>query len=170
MGAQVNVDERDRSARRVMDALRRIVRALRLFDRSAEQRVGLSGARVFVLQILADGGRMSMTELARRTQTDPSSVSVVAGKLAGRKLVVMKPSAADGRSREISITGAGRAMLRRVPEAAQSRLIAGLLGMRAREREHLARQMETLAERMGADDATMFFEDDNKARRTKKGS
>jgi DNA-binding MarR family transcriptional regulator len=113
---------------------------------------------------------MSMTELARRTQTDPSSVSVVAGKLAGRKLVVMKPSAADGRSREISMTGAGRAMLRRVPEAAQSRLIAGLLGMRAREREHLARQMETLAERMGADDATMFFEDDNKARRTKKGS
>jgi DNA-binding MarR family transcriptional regulator len=142
-----------------MDALRRIVRALRLFDRAAEKRVGLSGARVFVLQVLAEGGRMSLVELARRTHTDPSSVSVVAAKLAGRKLVSIGKSAVDGRSREVLITASGRALLRRVPEAAQTRLIEALVAMNAQESGRLARELEALADRMGAGDATMFFEE-----------
>jgi DNA-binding MarR family transcriptional regulator len=142
-----------------MDALRRIVRSLRLFDRAAEKRVGLSAARVFVLQSLADGGPMSMTQLARRTHTDPSSVSAVAAKLAAGGLVLIRRSAADGRSRDLSITAAGRSVLRRVPEAAQRRLIVALGAMAPRESGRLAGQLETLADAMGARRAAMFFEE-----------
>lgn len=87
----------DRDSRLVLDCIRRIVRALRLFDREAEKRVGLSGAQVFVLEKLADGGGASINELADRTHTHQSSVSVVVQKLVDRKLVRRSSSARDWR-------------------------------------------------------------------------
>src|SRR5262249_61639595 len=62
-------------------ALRRLVRALRLADRAAESRLGLSAAQLFVLERLAEGPVGSMAELAGRTPTDASSVSGVVQRL-----------------------------------------------------------------------------------------
>jgi len=63
--------------RRVMDALRRIVRALRLSSTDLERTHGVSVAQLFVLEQLADGHARSIKQLADETLTDPSSVSVV---------------------------------------------------------------------------------------------
>ncbi|HEY3667307.1 MAG TPA: MarR family winged helix-turn-helix transcriptional regulator, partial [Polyangiaceae bacterium] len=59
--------------RQVLNALRQIVRSLRVSSRTAEQRVGLSGAQLFVLQCLARQSPCSVNELAARTATDQSS-------------------------------------------------------------------------------------------------
>jgi DNA-binding MarR family transcriptional regulator len=68
--------------RTILDAIRHIVRALRIASRSAEQSVGLSAAQLFVLQKLAEGDGISLGELARLTLTHQSSVSVIVGTLA----------------------------------------------------------------------------------------
>src|SRR3954449_11206732 len=73
--------------RDVMDAIRRIVRVLRVSSRAAEKQGGLSGAQLFVLHKLADAPALSLNELADRTRTHQSSVSVVVQRLVDRELV-----------------------------------------------------------------------------------
>ena len=70
----------DASAREMevaMNAVRSIVRALRMNTREIESKIGMSLAQLFVLQVLADRPARSLNELAERTATHQSSVSVV---------------------------------------------------------------------------------------------
>lgn len=156
---------------RILEAVRRVVRELRLSGRRAEDAVGLSGAQLFVLQRLGDGACASLAELAARTMTDPSSVSVVVQRLVARGLVRRAPSAADARRRELALTARGRAVLGRAPELAQDRLIAALGGMSARDRGALSRGLDRMVTAMGVDGsgpAALFFESDTAAARKKR--
>src|SRR5262245_58016101 len=83
--------------RRVLDAIRRVVRVLRVSAVEAERTLGLSAAQLFVLHKLGDGQSVSVNELAERTHTHQSSVSVVAQRLVDGGLVRRQESAADGR-------------------------------------------------------------------------
>src|SRR4029453_9455083 len=68
----------------------------------------------------------SLNDLAERTATHQSSVSVVVRRLVERGLVVRTPSAADKRRIEIDVTPAGRALLAEAPITIQQQLIEGL--------------------------------------------
>jgi len=151
----------DDSIRAVLDCIRHLVRALRISSRAAEQRVGLSGAQLFVLHKLSDGRTLSLGELADQTFTHQSSVSVVAQRLVARRLVVKRRARDDARRIELTLTSAGRALLRRAPEAAQERLIAGLDRLRPTTRRTLARLLGQLITEMGIADQipAMFFEE-----------
>ncbi len=147
--------------RSVLDALRRVVRELRLSARDAERGAGISGAQLFVLQTLARQKASSLNELAARTLTDQSSVSVVVGRLVDRKLATRRPSKDDARRVELRVTAAGLRMLARCPEPTQSRLFAGLGRMSASELESLSVGLGALVREMGIEneEARMFFED-----------
>src|ERR1019366_10714223 len=93
--------------------------------RSAPQ-LARSRAQLFVLQALAGGRATSLNELAERTHTDQSSVSVVVRRLADRKLVARKASRLDARRVELTLTPAGRRMLARCPEPTPARLLAAI--------------------------------------------
>jgi DNA-binding MarR family transcriptional regulator len=79
-----------------------------------------------VLQKLADAPAPSLNDLAARTMTHKSSVSVAVSHLVDRGLVRRRRSPADGRSIVLTLTPAGRRLLARAPESAQSRLQAAL--------------------------------------------
>jgi DNA-binding MarR family transcriptional regulator len=147
--------------RGVLDALRRIVRDLRLSAREAERSAGVSGAQLFVLQALADRSASSLNDLAERTLTDQSSVSVVVRRLADRKLIARKPSAEDARRVELSLTPAGRRMLARCPEPTQARLLAALRRIGATQLDALTLGLGALVREMGIENAEprMFFEE-----------
>jgi DNA-binding MarR family transcriptional regulator len=149
------------SIRSVMDALRRVVRDLRLSARDAERSAGISGAQLFVLQSLVDEPASSLNELADRTLTDQSSVSVVVKRLADRKLVARKASPVDARRIELSLTAAGQRLLARCPEPMQARLLASLERLDAPERAALTRGLGALVREMGLEGASadMFFEE-----------
>jgi len=151
----------DDEARRVLDALRRIVRALRLSSLGGEAKTGLGAAKLFVLQRLAEQASGSLTDLARRTLTDPSSVSVVVRGLVERGFVARRASPDDARRVELSLTAAGRAALRRAPPPAQAKLVGALGRLPPSELRSLRRGLETVVSTMGADldPAPMFFED-----------
>jgi DNA-binding MarR family transcriptional regulator len=152
----------DPSVRGALDGIRRIVQALRSSSRSAEQRVGVSGAQLFVLQRLAAEPDLSVNELAERTLTHQSSVSVVVQRLVAKRLVGRHTSPADGRRAVLRLTQRGQALLETAPGAAQDRLIAGLLRLSSVERRTLARGLERLLDAMGEEGAApapMFFEE-----------
>ena len=167
---------RDPATRAVLDSIRRIVRALRESSRKTERSVGLGAAQLFVLQRLAGAPPLSINELAERTLTHQSSVSVVVSRLVQGGLVARTRAAADGRRVEITLTAAGRTLLERAPAAAQDRLIGalGLLGLAARKElaTHLGRLVEAMA--LPPHHPPMFFErapraQERKPTRTQKG-
>ena len=145
----------------ILDELRLLVRALRVSARGAEKRVGISGAQLFVLQTLDEHGTASIGELAHRTHTDPSSVSVVVSRLVVRGLVIRGESREDARRAEVRLAAKGRSVLRGSPESTQTRLIAALEEMPSDTRKRLARGLGQLVSRMGlSGEPRMFFEDE----------
>jgi DNA-binding MarR family transcriptional regulator len=156
--------------RSVLNALRRIVRTLRVSARSAEQRVGLSGAQLFVLQCLARQSPCSVNELSRYTATDQSSVSVVVTRLVNRGLVSRTTSKTDRRSVRLALTAAGRALSQSAPEAAQERLLGALLGLAPKELGALSQtlgKVVALAE-ASTEQASLFFEEEPHGTRAKR--
>jgi DNA-binding MarR family transcriptional regulator len=145
-----------------VDALRRVVRELRLTARDAERSAGISGAQLFVLQALAQGSAASLNDLADRTLTDQSSVSVVVKRLVTRKLVSRSPSRVDARRVELALTAAGRKLLARCPEPTQMRLVSALRRLDAREFDGLTRGLSGVVREMGLADSTahMFFDEE----------
>jgi DNA-binding MarR family transcriptional regulator len=145
----------------VLDDLRRIVRALRQSSRAAQQRLGVTGAQLFVLQALSAREPSSIGALAQRTRTDQSTVSVVVKRLVTGGLVRRAAAADDGRSVELALTPRGRALLRHAPLAAQETLIEGLERLSRVERRALASGLQRLVQamRLGDEAPEMFFED-----------
>jgi DNA-binding MarR family transcriptional regulator len=148
-------------AREVLDAIRRIVQALRESSRAAEKRVGLSSAQLFVLQTVAESPGLSLNELAERTRTHQSSVSAVVGRLARARLIERGTSQGDARRAEIRLSGRGRTRLVRAPRAAQELLVATVDGMPRTERQQLAASLQRLVTGMALPKRrpSMFFED-----------
>ena len=154
----------------ILDSFRRIVRVLRESSRAAEQRVGLSGAQLFVLQTLAHSPSLSLNELAERTRTHQSTVSVVVSKMVDRGLVERSASPADARRLVLALSKEGRELLRRAPDAAQEKLIFGIEKLPARERTRLSTLLNHLSETMEVADqeAGMMFDDDAPRRPTRR--
>jgi DNA-binding MarR family transcriptional regulator len=153
--------DRATETRAVLEALRRVVQALRVTARDAELRHGISAAQLFVLHLLAGDGPASVSELAERSFTHQSSVSVVITRLATAGLVARGRSSDDRRRAVIALTPKGRGLLRRVPEPAQTRLVTAVARVSAGERRALARGLVALVREMGiaAGLADMFFEE-----------
>ena len=141
--------------------LRRVVRALRESSHEAERKVGISGAQLFVLHELASSPGGSVSELARRTLTHQSSVSVVVQRLVDAGLVARTPSSSDRRTNLLTLTARGRALLDRAPPLAQERLIEAVRSLSRDGRRQLASRLQEVVGRMGLPEgeAPMFFEE-----------
>jgi DNA-binding MarR family transcriptional regulator len=151
-----------------MDAFRRIVHALRSSHRAAAD-LDLTGAQLFVLATLgAAGEKMGVTELAERTRTDQSTVSVVAGRLVDRGLVERARSTVDTRRVELSLTPRGRMLQQKTPTTvAQQKLADALWYLSASDARTLSRILKGIVEMMGEADAPAPMLFDETAERTK---
>ena len=175
MGTHTSRAEADRKAQRrsrdggapdevrvVLDGIRRIVQALRSSSRSTEARLGLSAAQLFVLLKLAGEEGLSINELAVRTLTHQSSVSVVVARLVEGGYVARTRSAVDARRVELALTRKGRATLAKAPEAAQDRLIHAIEALPRAQRRALGESLTKLSEALTSDGGvkspSMLFE------------
>jgi DNA-binding MarR family transcriptional regulator len=131
---------------RVVDAIRAIIQTLRVSGRAVEQELGISSAQLYVLQALAERPDQSINDLAYNTFTHQSSVSMVVSRLVAGDLVRRTPSRGDARRVSISLTPAGRALVRKAPYTAQTRLIAGLQTFSRSELRQLGDYLEAVAE------------------------
>lgn len=134
---------------RAANALRALVRALRLSDRAVERAVGISGAQLFVLAQLEDLGVATVNQLAERASADQSSISTVVSRLVERGLAAKKPAWYDRRRVEVSITARGRDLLAAAPETVQGRIVGALQQSPAVEVAALASGLATLVRSAG---------------------
>jgi len=145
--------ESDDDSRRVMDALRRIVRALSAGARGTarrgggarggDTRGGVSGAQAFVLRQVHAAPGLTIGELAARTFTGQSAVSEVVARLVARGLVARRPGASDARQTPLTATEAGRRAIRTIPPTAQEALASALGANPAARRRALANALDT---------------------------
>ena len=135
----------------VMDAFRSLVQTLRSSHRAAEN-VDATGAQLFVLSILAEAtNAMSIGELAEKTRTDPSTVSVVVSRLVDRGFIKRQRSMSDARRTELALTPAGRRLRARAPQTvAQKRLAESLDKLSERDLASLRRILGRIITDVGA--------------------
>jgi DNA-binding MarR family transcriptional regulator len=150
-------------SQRILDSIRRLVRMLRVSDRQAQAELGVSGAQLFVLTELGKTPALSLNDLASRTLTDQSSVSVVVTRLVEAGLVTRDRDARDARRLVLNLTRSGRALLQKAPPVAQERLLAVFDRLNGGERKRFADTFEQIVENAGADEgpAPMLFEEDS---------
>lgn len=137
-----------------MNAVRAMVRALRVSSRMIESKMGISGAQLFVLQQLADKPAHSLNELADRTATHQSSVSVVVRRLVDRGYVTRTTSDADRRRVELALTDKGRTLLAGAPTTVQIKLLRAVRGLNPDDRKSLATLLQAWVRAAGIEDTT----------------
>ena len=154
-----------RDSQRILDSIRRLVRLLRLSDRVAQTELGLSAAQRFVLQELAKTPALSLNDLAERTRTDQSSVSVVVTRLVQRGHVARDRDPRDGRRLVLNLTNSGRAIVQKAPMAAQGRVLDALERIGPADRKRFAATFVRLIEELGAEKgvAPMMFDDETRS-------
>jgi DNA-binding MarR family transcriptional regulator len=154
-------------SQRILDSVRRLVRMLRVSDRQAQAELGISGAQLFVLIELGRTPSLSLNDLALRTLTDQSSVSVVVTRLVEAGLITRDRDTRDARRLVLNLTRSGRALLQHAPPVAQQRLLAVFDRLSDEERRQFADTFEEIVDHVGGDDgpAPMLFEDDLSARK-----
>jgi len=156
-------------SQRVLDAIRRLVRHLRVADRAAQTELGLSSAQLFVLSELGKTPAISLGDLADRTHTDQSSVSVVVARLVDAGLVQRDRAGEDARRLELSLTRAGRSVVQRAPTVMQEKIVQAVDGMPAAEQKRFADSFNKLLDDIGAEPKPpMLFEDEKPKPRKKK--
>jgi DNA-binding MarR family transcriptional regulator len=104
-----------------------------------------------VLRQLARSASGSLSELARRTLTDRSSVADVVERLEARRFV-RRAQGPDRRRTAIVITPAGRMLLRRAPVAPTSLLVSALADLDDKTLAALAKGLDQLTVALGADE------------------
>jgi DNA-binding MarR family transcriptional regulator len=131
----------DAEIRRVLDALRRIVQALRAAPSPSRR----SRAQLVALHQIASHKGASINDLAALTYTHQSSVSVVVRRLVDAGLVTRDSATEDRRRQSLALTAAGRRALMRAPRAMQQRLIRTIAGLSRPQRRQLVTTLTRIA-------------------------
>ncbi|MFV3410337.1 MarR family winged helix-turn-helix transcriptional regulator [Bdellovibrio bacteriovorus] len=146
----------------VMDYIRHIFKALRVSSSQFEKDLGLSAAQIFVMKKLKEEPGLSINDLALRTTTHQSSVSVVVKKLEEQGLVSRMISKEDSRKVVVSLTPSGLEKLSEIPRTVQEHMIDTLQNMPPEKTASLAELMREFVIEAGIVEsvpAPMFGED-----------
>jgi DNA-binding MarR family transcriptional regulator len=124
-------------AHAILNRIRQLVQTLRSFDKEAQARSGIGAAQMFILHVLQQEADLTMNELAERTATDQSSVSLAVRRLVEEGYVHREPGAEDRRQVRLSLTTKGRTLSRRSPPAAQEKIMESVETMTRADRAQL---------------------------------
>ena len=132
-----------------VELVRALVARLSSSARSVERRTGITNAQLFLLRHVATDGALSVNELADRARTQQSTASIVISRLARAGLVRKTRAAGDARRVVLSVTPAGRALLRHAPAPPTAALFAALERLDTREARALATGLRALVRELG---------------------
>ncbi len=133
-------------------ALRRILRATELHERDLAQAVGLTPAKLRVLQLLALKEREGATPTALAYQMGVSQATVTAlvDQLVRRGFAARHRSAADRRQTDVVITAEGASALATAPNALQQQFVDGFAAMADWEQAMMIATLERVAAMLNA--------------------
>jgi DNA-binding MarR family transcriptional regulator len=122
----------------ILNDLRRLVQAIRIASLDSEKQIGLSAAQLLILQRLREEDFLSVNELAARTMTHQSSVSVILQKLEKKRFVKRNTSETDGRKYQFSLTKKGASIMKNAPPPVHDTLINALEKLDSKTRSKFA--------------------------------
>ncbi|MDF1853969.1 MarR family transcriptional regulator [Pseudooceanicola sp.] len=135
-------------------ALRRVLRATELYERDLAQAVGLTPAKLRVLQILQGqpGKNATPKALATRMGVAQATVTALVDKLVVGGLVVRQRSETDRRQTNVTITERGSTAVKAAPDALQQRFVRAFETLHDWEQAQLVASLERVAAMLDADD------------------
>ncbi len=133
---------RARDAGFVVDALRRLFRAVQEYSKAVQSRTGLSSPQLWALQIVGANPGLSIGELSERMFAHPSTVSGVVDRLEKRRALRRQVDERDRRGVRLTLTATGRSLLRKSPPPVQSGLARALSSMPRGQLAQLRRALE----------------------------
>jgi DNA-binding MarR family transcriptional regulator len=131
--------------RAAMESLVRLAASHRAHQRqAAAAKVRLSRQGFLLLRNIAEAGRITPTELARRTGIDPAVITRQTRQLAAEGLIIRRRDETDGRSSTLAPTGSGTRALRRMKRVLDRHMEIALESWTHEDVELLANLMRRL--------------------------
>lgn len=136
----------------VLNSFRCLVKSLRLADRAGLKEHGLGASQLYVLHELKRDSPLSVNELAQRTATDQSTVSVVVAKLIAKGFVTSERSELDARRLDLTLTAKGHLLVKRLPPPIQWSIIEGVQRLPPARARALAESLQEICDVLGIRD------------------
>ena len=133
-------------------AIRRILRATELFGRRLAREAGLTAVQLRVLQIVAEKGHATPSEIAARMGVTQATVSALVKKLEGYGVLERRRSETDRRQSHLHITDEGRARLEGAPDALQQKYVKQFEALPDYEQAMIVGVLEKVAAMLDAEE------------------
>ncbi len=137
--------------RRMLRALRRIVRAVDGYSREVNATARVTVPQLLCLQELRRDTWLTPTGLARRVSLAPSTVSGIVDRLILKGLVKRRRSRSDRRQVELSLTDTGADMVAQAPPTLQERFTTRLARLSGERQAVLTEALEQVVALMDAE-------------------
>jgi DNA-binding MarR family transcriptional regulator len=135
---------------RVVEALRRIIRAVDLHSRSLVQRYRLTGPQLVVLKTIADSRPSSVGEIARAVYLSQATVTGILDRLETRGLVARTRSQDDRRRVLVSLSPKAEERLRSAPPLLQEHFTRRFLELDDEDQRRILEALERVVSLMEA--------------------
>lgn len=136
----------------VLKSLRRIIRAVHLYNRRLVARSGLSGPQLLCLRELDRQGPLQPGQLSQSVNLSAATVCGILDRLEGRGLVHRERQTDDKRRVLVRLSTDGQRALRRAPPALQDSFLFKLRALPLRRQAAIDRTLKELVSLMAADD------------------
>ena len=147
--AQPQVPEQ-RHDLRILQSLRRIMRAVDIHSRKLVSQHNVSGPQLSCLLALKENGAMTSAKLAQKVFLSPSTIVGIIDRLEEKRLVLRQRDNKDRRLIHISITMAGEELIAAAPSLLQDTLSNALLELPDSEKLAIASALDTLVDLLEA--------------------
>ena len=135
---------------RILQALRRIIRATEIHSQKLIQQHNITGPQLGCLLALIDHGPLPTTTLAQKIYLSPSTVVGIVDRLEEKGLVIRQRSSRDRRQVQVAATEAGQALAAAAPSPLQESLAEALKELPELERVSITLSLEKVVDLMEA--------------------
>jgi DNA-binding MarR family transcriptional regulator len=129
----------------ILIALRRIMRAIDLHSKRLERSAGLTVPQILVLQSLAEGGELAVSEVARRVSLSQATVTSILTRLESKDLLLRKRAERDKRMVLVQLTERGTERVRQLPGLLQEDFVNRFDALESWEQSMLTAAVERIA-------------------------
>jgi len=143
-GRKAAATTRRRQATEVVKSLRRLFKGIHEYSKAMQRRSGLSAPQAWALTLAEADAGLSLGTLAERMYAHPSTVSGIVARLVNRGALRREKDPEDRRGIRVSLTPAGRRLLRESPPPVQAGLQHALERMPARRLQLLREALEDI--------------------------
>ncbi len=137
---------------RILQALRRIIRAVDIHSHKLTSRHKITGPQLGCLTALMESGPITSARLAQKVYLSPSTIVGIVDRLEEKKLVQRKRDSKDRRLIHICITTAGEQLVAAAPSLLQDTLVNALVELHESEQIAITQTLEKLVDLMEVGD------------------